>query len=127
MGNITFEVPLFLDRFTDGVKIAKVNGNTVGECLDDFVRQFPNAKKLVDLVLVDCPPSLGILTMNAFAAANGLLVPLQCEYYAMEGLGQLLKTIRLIKQSLNPNWRSQESCSPCSTAETTFHIRWPMR
>jgi len=55
-----------------------------------------------DYILIDCPPSLGLLTINSLIAAHSVIIPLQCEYYALEGLGQLLKTIRLIKQSLNP-------------------------
>ena len=55
-----------------------------------------------DYIFIDCPPSLGLLTINSLTAAHSVLIPLQCEYYAMEGLGQLLKTIRLIKQSFNP-------------------------
>ena len=55
-----------------------------------------------DYIFIDCPPSLGLLTINSLTAAHSVLIPLQCEYYALEGLGQLLKTIRLIKQSLNP-------------------------
>ena len=53
-------------------------------------------------VIIDCPPSLSLLTVNALSAANSVLVPLQCEFYAMEGLGQLLQTIRLVQQELNP-------------------------
>lgn len=56
----------------------------------------------LDYVLVDCPPSLGLLTVNAFAAAQEVLIPIQCEYYALEGLSQLLKNIELIKAHLNP-------------------------
>ncbi len=55
-----------------------------------------------DYVLIDCPPSLGLLTVNSLTAANTFLVPLQCEYYALEGLSQLLNTAGLIKNSLNP-------------------------
>ena len=56
-----------------------------------------------DYILIDCPPSLGLLTVNALTAADSVLIPLQCEYYAMEGLGQLLNTINLIKENLNPS------------------------
>ena len=55
-----------------------------------------------DYILIDCPPSLGLLTINALTAANRVLIPLQCEYYAMEGLTQLLNTVRLIQRELNP-------------------------
>jgi chromosome partitioning protein len=55
-----------------------------------------------DFIFIDCPPSLGLLTINSLTASHSVIIPLQCEYYAMEGLGQLLKTIRLIKQALNP-------------------------
>jgi chromosome partitioning protein len=55
-----------------------------------------------DYVIVDCPPSLGLLTINALTAADSVLIPLQCEYYAMEGLSQLINTVRLIQRELNP-------------------------
>ncbi len=55
-----------------------------------------------DFIIIDCPPTLGILTVNALTAAHAVLIPLQCEYYAMEGLAQLLKTISLVKKKLNP-------------------------
>lgn len=56
-----------------------------------------------DFVIIDCPPSLGLLTVNSLTAADSVLIPLQCEYYPMEGLSQLLKTIELIKNNLNPD------------------------
>ena len=55
-----------------------------------------------DFIIIDCPPSLGLLTVNALTAADRVLIPLQCEFYAMEGLSQLTKTIRLIQKELNP-------------------------
>ncbi|MBE7035454.1 MAG: ParA family protein [Ruminococcaceae bacterium] len=55
-----------------------------------------------DFIIMDCPPSLGLLTLNAFSAADSLLVPIQCEYYSLEGLSMLTKTILNLKQSLNP-------------------------
>ncbi len=55
-----------------------------------------------DFVLIDCPPSLGLLTVNGLAAASEVLVPIQCEYYALEGLGQLLRNVQLVQRNLNP-------------------------
>lgn len=55
-----------------------------------------------DFILIDCPPSLGLITVNMLAAADSLLIPLQCEYYALEGLSQLLRTVELVQRSVNP-------------------------
>lgn len=59
-------------------------------------------KKNYEFILMDCPPSMGLLTINSLTAADSILIPIQCEYYALEGLGQLLNTIRLIQEHLNP-------------------------
>ncbi len=67
--------------------------------LDDAIAQ---VRRQYDFVVIDCPPSLGLLTVNALTAADAVLVPLQCEYYALEGLSALLETIGFIRQSLNP-------------------------
>lgn len=64
--------------------------------LDQVADQF-------DFILIDCPPSLELLTLNALCAASSLIVPVQCEYYALEGLSDLLTTIRIVKKSLNPS------------------------
>jgi chromosome partitioning protein len=55
-----------------------------------------------DYIVVDCPPSLGLLTLNVLAAANAVLIPIQCEYYGLEGISQLLNTVRLVQQNFNP-------------------------
>jgi chromosome partitioning protein len=67
--------------------------------LEDRVR---SGQERIDYVFIDCPPSLGLLTVNAFVAAREVLIPIQCEYYALEGLSQLLKNVQLIKNHLNP-------------------------
>ncbi|RDV08288.1 ParA family protein [Arthrobacter sp. RT-1] len=60
-----------------------------------------NGEERLDYIFIDCPPSLGLLTVNAFCAANEVLIPIQCEYYALEGLSQLLKNIEMIQKHLN--------------------------
>ena len=59
-------------------------------------------KDKYDFIVIDCPPSLGLLTINALVASDSLIIPIQCEYYALEGLGQLLNTVNLVKKHLNP-------------------------
>jgi chromosome partitioning protein len=66
-------------------------------------RAIASVKNRYDIVLIDCPPSLGLLTVNGLSAAEGVLVPIQCEYYALEGLGALRRNAELIRESLNPD------------------------
>jgi chromosome partitioning protein len=81
------------------------------ELVSQFSRESRLARALdpvrgdFDIILLDCPPSLGLLTVNALTAAHELIVPIQCEYYALEGLGQLLKNVRLVQQNVNPQLR----------------------
>lgn len=60
-------------------------------------------EKKFDYIIIDCPPSMSLLTVNAMTAANSIIIPLQCEFYALEGLGQLLQTMKRIKKNLNPD------------------------
>jgi chromosome partitioning protein len=73
------------------------------KALDAYLQErIDKGEDPIDYVFVDCPPSLGLLTVNAFVTGREVLIPIQCEYYALEGLSQLLKTIELIKAHLNP-------------------------
>lgn len=66
-------------------------------------RALEQVRDRYDFILIDCPPSLGLITINMLAAADSLLIPLQCEYYALEGLSQLLNTVHLVQQGVNPS------------------------
>jgi chromosome partitioning protein len=78
------------------------------ELVSESGREFKLKQKLADIldyydfIIIDCPPSLGILTINGLVAANKVVIPVQCEYYALEGLSQLLDTIELIKENITP-------------------------
>ncbi|GAA4834592.1 ParA family protein [Garicola koreensis] len=73
---------------------------------DEYVKhREEQGQDRLDYVFIDCPPSLGLLTVNAFVAAKEVLIPIQCEYYALEGLSQLLSNIRMIQKHLNPTLR----------------------
>ena len=73
--------------------------NLLKSALDEYLASIPVKP---EYVIIDCPPSLGLLTINAFVAAREVLIPIQCEYYALEGLSQLLRNIDLIQKNLNP-------------------------
>lgn len=82
-----------------GAEIELVTTRQRESRLRDYLRISENE---YDYVLVDCPPSLGLITINALVAAQAVLIPLQCEFYALEGLSHLLKTVKLVQKSLNP-------------------------
>jgi chromosome partitioning protein len=62
-----------------------------------------SARDEYEFIIIDCPPSLGLLTINTLTAADSMIIPIQCEYYALEGLGQLMNTVKLVRSKLNPN------------------------
>ena len=113
LGSKTAEEVICSTSF-EGLDLLPSNGDLIGaevELIQEIGREYflknslqPILNKYHD-ILIDCPPSLGLLTVNALTAAEGIIVPLQCEFYAMEGLSQLLRTIRLIKGSVNPSLR----------------------
>ena len=100
-----------LDVGIEGLQLLPANIELSGaeiELIDQPDREYKlrdilsHAKYLYDFILIDCPPSLNMLTINALCAADSILVPIQCEYYALEGLTQLMHTIELVQRRLNP-------------------------
>lgn len=99
-----------LDTQIKNLKICPSNINLAGaevELVSMISREYRLKEKLdeckedYDYIIIDCPPSLGLITLNAFTSSNSVLIPVQCEYYALEGLGQLINTINLVKKHLN--------------------------
>ena len=82
-----------------GAELELVNVENRETKLRDALRP---ALTVFDYIIVDCPPSLGLITLNVLTAAHGVIIPIQCEYYALEGISQLLNTIRLVQQNFNP-------------------------
>ena len=76
-----------------------------------------------DYIFIDCPPSLGLLTLNCLCAADSFLVPLQCEYYALEGLSQLMTTVRMVKKSMNPEIELEGVLLPMFDGRTNLSIQ----
>jgi len=87
------------------IKLAGAEAELVGMMARDqrLRRSIEPVRKEYDYILIDCPPSLGNLTLNALAAADAVIVPIQCEYYALEGLSQLIKTLQLVQKYSNPS------------------------
>lgn len=76
-----------------------------------------------DYIIIDCPPSLGLLTLNAMTAADCVLIPIQCEYYALEGLSQLMNTVSLVKKHLNPHLKIEGAVLTMFDARTNLSIQ----
>ena len=80
-------------------------------------------KSLFDFIFIDCPPSLGLITLNSFTATDSILVPIQCEYYALEGLSQLTNTIKMVKKRLNPELAMEGVLPTMFDARTNLSIQ----
>ena len=93
-------VPSHIDLVGAEIEMLKLNGrekvmsSLLAPIRDDY-----------DYILIDCSPSLGLITVNALTAADSVIIPVQCEYFALEGISKLLNTIKIIKSKLNPSWR----------------------
>lgn len=110
--NDTEVVKTIQDTIIKNLKVCPSNINLAGaevELVSMMSREQRLKEKLevikdkFDYIFIDCPPSLGLVTLNSFTASDSVLIPVQCEYYALEGLGQLLNTINLVKKHLNKN------------------------
>jgi len=101
-----------LDILPSNVNLAGAEIELIGIDHREYIlkKQLDRINKEYDFILIDCPPSLNTLTVNAMTAADTVLVPIQCEFYALEGLTQLIHTINLVKQRLNPSLEIEGRC-----------------
>ena len=102
-----FCVPATIDLSGAEIELVSMvsRENRLHRAIEKMTQRLRESGRAFDYILIDCPPSLGLLTINAFVAAREVLIPIQCEYYALEGLSQLLKNINLIQAHLNPELR----------------------
>jgi len=97
------EMP-FLDLLPSHINLVGAEIELVNHDEREFVlkKAIASISKNYDYIIIDCPPSLGLLTLNSLTASNSVIIPVQCEYYALDGLGQLLNTISIVRNQLNP-------------------------
>lgn len=95
----------FLDVAPSSIRLVGAEVELVQMIAREYklARALDEVRNEYDFIIIDCPPSLGLLTVNTLTASDSIIIPIQCEYYALEGLGQLLNTIRLVQKHLNPN------------------------
>lgn len=100
-----FRAPATIDLAGAEIELVAIEGREylLRQAIDAFVAEQEAAGTELDYVIIDCPPSLGLLTVNGLVAAREVLLPIQCEYYALEGLSQLLRTIDMVAGHLNPD------------------------
>lgn len=131
VGECTLE-DCMIDNVYEQLSIIPSNVNLAGaeiELLDidekEYIlkKQIDTIKDKFDYIIIDCPPSLNILTINAMTTANTILVPIQCEYYALEGLSQLIHTIDLVKARLNPDLKIEGVVFTMYDARTNLSLQ----
>ena len=97
-----YEVMINVDETTADLAGAGVELVTLPDPNFRLKKALDTIKDQYDIIFIDCPPSLELLTLNALCAADGILIPVQCEYYALEGLSDLMNTLRMVKRKMNP-------------------------
>lgn len=129
------DVPLestLLDTSIENLKISPSNIQLAGaevELVSFFSREtrmktaLESERPKYDFIIIDCPPSLGLLTVNSLTAADTILVPIQCEYYALEGLSQLMNTVKLVQKHLNPKLEVEGVVLTMFDARTNLSIQ----
>ena len=111
-----------LDLCPSNINLAGAEVQLVGAENREFrlKSKLENIKDDYDYIIIDCPPSLGLVTLNAFTASDSVLIPIQCEYYALEGLGQLLNTIELVKTHMNKDLKVEGALLTMYDARTNL-------
>ena len=131
IGECTFSECL-TDSAVDNLNVIPSNVNLSGAEIDligvenrEYILKniLDTIKDLYEYIIIDCPPSLNVLTVNAMVAADSVIVPIQCEYYALEGLNQVLKTVSLVKKKLNPQLETEGVVFTMYDARTNLSLQ----
>ena len=114
-----------LDVLPTNINLSAAEIELIGVEEKEFIirKEVDKVKKNYDFIVIDCPPSLSILTINAMTTADSVLVPIQCEYYALEGLSQLIHTIDLVKERLNPELKIEGVVFTMYDARTNLSLQ----
>lgn len=119
------EVIKYLDLIPSNVNLAGAEIELIGVDEKEFIlkNKLDRIKRRYDFIIIDCPPSLNTLTVNAMTTADSVIVPIQCEYYALEGLSQLINTINLVKNRLNPRLKMEGVVFTMFDARTNLSLQ----
>ena len=114
-----------LDVLPTNINLSAADIELIGVEEKEFIirKEVDKVKKNYDFIVIDCPPSLSMLTINAMTTADSVLVPIQCEYYALEGLSQLIHTIDLVKERLNPELKIEGVVFTMYDARTNLSLQ----